>query len=290
MAMYQAKLVKSILMDYQPSLMIELVLIKSDGDMVCSKKNVFDGKGVFVKKLDEALLSGAIDFSVNCMKDIPHDHERNPKIDIVAVLPREDIRDVLILRRGENIPNKTTASFCIGTSSPRRKAIIQTLFPQATVKELRGSCDTRVKKLDAGEVDALILAKAGLGRIDLMDRINEIYEPEVFLPPWGAGIITLDALKNNQPIISLLKNINHEKTYQAMLLERAFVNAIQGNCHTPMGGYIDYLDDGIRVYGAVFSEAGDKKYTADVFATTHDDPRTVGAMLAETIKAQKNSV
>ena len=253
MAMYQAELVKSMLVHYQPSLMIELVPIKSDGDMVCSNKNVFDGKGVFIKKLDEALLSGVIDFAVNCMKDIPHDHERDAQIDIAAVLPREDIRDALVLRLGENIPDKKSASFCIGTSSPRRRAVLQTLFPQATVKELRGSCDTRVRKLDAGEVDALILAKAGLERIDLADRINEIYAPEVFLPPWGAGIITLDALKNNEPIISLLKKINHEKTYQAMLLERAFVNTIQGNCHTPMGGYIDYLDHAIRVYGTVFS-------------------------------------
>lgn len=285
MAMHQAELVKSLLQKRYPELAIELVPIKSDGD-VSTRPNVFDGKGVFVKKLDEALLNGDIDFAVNCMKDIPNDHQRTENIKIVAVLPREDIRDVLILRAGIDTKHMQTSAFCIGTSAPRRRAIVRKIYPNATVKEIRGSSDTRVRKLDEGEVDALILAKSGIERIGLGNRISQIFEPNEFLPPMGAGIITMDTLAGNKEVTSLLKGINDEKTFWEMQLERSFLNEINGDCHTPIGGYISYQGADAFICATVFSNSNTLACSANITGRLNQDPIALGLVLAEKIMSQ----
>lgn len=286
MAMHQAKLVQALLIKQNPQCVIDIIPIRSEGDQALNKE-VFAGKGVFIKKLDEALLQHEIDFAVNCMKDIPNDYERDARIGIAAVLPREDIRDALLLRAGCNVG--TDCTLTIGTSAPRRRAVLQKLYPNAVLQELRGSCDTRVKKLDAGEVDALILSKAGLERIDLADRIHSVYPPEIFLPPLGAGIITMDTLKSNQAVRDLLQTINHSATYDEMLLERAFINTIHGDCHTPMGGYIYYADNQMHVQATVFSQDLCEAYQASVVAPMHTDPQELGVALAEKILVQQKS-
>ncbi len=285
MAMYQAELVKSLLLKRHPELDIQLVPIKSEGDI---PNHVFQGKGAFIKKLDEALLRGKIDFAVNCMKDIPNDHERNQKIGIIAVLPRDDIREVLIFKKGfKPTGAEKDFSFTIGTSSPRRCAILKKIYPKIHIKEIRGSADTRVRKLDEGVVDALVLAHAGLARINLSHRANKIYAPSEFLPPLGAGILTLDALKNNQSVISILKTINDAKTQQEMLLERAFLNQIRGDCHTAMGGYIHYADGNLYAQMTVFSPEDNIAYTANIVEQEDADPESLGIKLADQILAQQ---
>jgi hydroxymethylbilane synthase len=285
MAMHQAELVKSLLQQRYPALEIELVPMKSDGDIPTFSKT-FDGKGVFVKKLDEALLNGTIDFAVNCMKDIPNDHQRTPNIAIAAVLRREDIRDVLILRADVSKEQIHTVGFCIGTSSPRRRAVLRALYPNAVLKEIRGSSDTRVRKLDEGEVDALILAKAGMERIGLESRMSAVFEPNEFLPPLGAGIITMDALTDNENVIAILQGINDAQTYWEMQLERTFLNEINGDCYTPIGGYIEYKADNAHVHATVFSNTSELACSATVITKRNQDPTELGLILAEKILSQ----
>lgn len=285
MALFQAQLVQRLLSKQFPDWTIDILPIRSERDpnlLMCGRD---DGKGVFIKKLDEALLKGDIDFAVNCMKDIPNEAERASGPKIVAVLPREDIRDVLLLRPGCQVNDALT----IGTSAPRRRVLAQQLYPNAMLKELRGSCDTRVQKMDNGEVDALILSKAGLERIQLAHRIHTVYAPNIFLPAVGAGIITLDALSDNRRVIQALQTINHAQTYHEMLIERAFVNTIHGDCHTPMGGYIEYGQTQLHVHGTVFDVNTGYPYQATIVASKQENPEKIGKQLAEKILLLKQA-
>lgn len=232
MALYQASLVKDLLYASDSSLSIEIVPIKSDGN--CS---VFEGKGKFVKNIDTALITGEIDFSVNCMKDIPNDHERTKGIKIFSTLSRGDMRDALILGKLTSLDDLDKKNVVIGSSSPRRKAILKNIYPMSSVRDIKGNADTRVSKLENGDYDALVLSTAGLIRIGLEHKISKIYSVDEFTPALGSGIITMDSLCQNTTVKNVLRKINDHETYYEMIIERSILNQINGNCETEIGCY-----------------------------------------------------
>ena len=264
MALYQASVVAQALQKAYPQFTSEIVPIVTDGERIKGNLQEFGGKGAFVRQLDIALVSGEIDVAVNCMKDIPHEHERTKSISIAAVLPRDDIRDVAICRVGQKYEDLPEGSV-IGTASPRRQALIARSDKTFSSHYLRGSADTRIKKLDKGEVDAIILAAAGIERIDEQHRVSKYFSCDEFLPAIGAGIITIDCLSNDEKMHGILKKINHHETYSMMLAERALVNTLRGNCHTALGGYSSVSSLGeMSLTASVFSEDGLRAVSASL--------------------------
>lgn len=257
LAQFQANLVGSKLEAIGHT--YELVLIISTGDK--SQKSNGDlskdgGKGAFIKEVQEAVDRGDADIAVHSMKDVPSDFERPEGFAIPAVLERENHRDVIITRKNDTFLMLEEGSK-IGTSSIRRASQIRANFPYLDVVHYRGNVDSRIQKLDEGVVDAIILAKAGIDRLGLEDRIDEVLESDVMMPAFGQGIIGVECISDADDIIAELKKINHEETFNCLAVERAITNGLQGNCHTPMAGYCEYSAGGsLRVVALVSSKDG----------------------------------
>lgn len=255
MALHQADTVVGLMRDAYPGLTVERVVIQSDGDINQGDLRPFGGKGAFVSRLDQALLSDEIDLTVNCMKDIPQAAERAPGVQIVGALPREEYVDAVITRSGKSLSELPDGS-TVGTSSPRRHALLSRVYPNLRPVYFRGSSDTRVRKLDAGEVDAVVLCVAGLRRIGLGHRVTELTDPAVFLPAIGAGIVTMDCLGSRSVVVELITRVSDPSTMTMLRAERAFIDAIQGNCHTAVAGHSSLDGDQVLFSAAIFSANG----------------------------------
>lgn len=239
----------------------ELVLIISTGDK--SQKTNGDlskdgGKGAFIKEIQEAVADGRADIAVHSMKDVPSDFERPEGFIIPATLKRENHRDIIITRKGDTFLMLEKGSK-IGTSSVRRASQLRANFPYFEIVHFRGNVDSRIEKLDNGEVDAIILAQAGVERLSLTSRIDEALESDVMMPAFGQGIIGIECKDDALDVILELEKINHKETFDCLTVERAITNALHGNCHTPMAGYCEYSAGGsLRVVAMVSSKDGQK--------------------------------
>ena len=237
----------------------ELVLLVSTGDK--SQKTNGDlskdgGKGAFIKEIQAAVSDGDADIAVHSMKDVPSDFERPDGFVIPAVLERENHRDVIITRKGDTFLMLEKGSK-IGTSSIRRASQIRANFPYLDVVHYRGNVDSRIQKLDDGIVDAIILAKAGIDRLGLENRIDGVLESDVMMPAFAQGIIGIECKSDASEIIKELEKINHVETFKCLTVERAITNALEGSCHTPMAGYCEFSAGGsLRVVALVSSKDG----------------------------------
>jgi hydroxymethylbilane synthase len=236
MAVAQVDYVERLLKAALPELTIERCTLTCDGDRVKGSLKEWGGKGAFTSTLDRAMLEDEIDISVNCMKDIPNDHERGRQVQIGGVLARENIEDVLLFRQGESLESFGQARPRVGSSSPRRVAQLAGQFPSWEIVPLRGNADTRIAKLDKGEIDIVILARAGLERLGVSDRISMVLPADQFPPAFGQGILTLDCRTGDQDALEVIERINHLPTYRIMQAERAFLNLVKGSCHTAIAG------------------------------------------------------
>jgi hydroxymethylbilane synthase len=256
MALVQARQVQDLLKKRFPEHVFELLEIKSDGDINQGDLRKAGGKGAFVRKLDQALLENRIHLAVNSMKDIPNDHERTPGVSIFGVLPRPDVREALISRSGAKL-NELPPGTKIGTGSPRRSSFLKRLNHGLIPVYFRGNADTRIGKLDTGEVDAILLAKSGLERIERQDRITEIIPPEIICPPFGAGIITIDACNADPDSQAIAATVSDPLTFAMMRAERSFLNTLRGDCHTACAGYCVQNPDGaLTLRGMLLSDDG----------------------------------
>lgn len=266
----------------------ELVLIVSTGDK--SQKTNGDlskdgGKGAFIKEVEEAVAKGQADIAVHSMKDVPSDFDRPEGFVIPAVLERNNHRDVVITRKGETFLMLEKGAK-IGTSSVRRASQIKANFPYLEVVHFRGNVDTRIEKLDNGEVDAIILAQAGVELMGLMNRVDEVLESDVMMPAFGQGIIGIECKADAKDIIEELKKINHEDTFKCLTVERSITNALHGDCHTPMAGYAEYSAGGsLRVVALVSSKNGDKVIRSR-FKEKSIDPKLLGQRVAKDLLSQ----
>jgi hydroxymethylbilane synthase len=238
MALYQANLVRDRLRAAHPDLAddaaIELVPIRTTGDRVLNRQLAdIGGKGLFTKEIEEALFDGRIDLAVHSLKDM--ETMLPPGLEIGCVLARDDVRDAVVSRSGASLVELPRGAR-IGTASLRRRAQVLQKRPDFEIQPIRGNVNTRLAKLEAGEVDALILALCGLERLGLAARASEILPAETMLPAVGQGVLAVECRGNDAALEQILAPINDPETAACITAERAMLAALDGSCRTPIAG------------------------------------------------------
>jgi hydroxymethylbilane synthase len=229
---------------------VQIVEIKTTGDKVQDRPLAeIGGKGLWTKELDRALLEGEVDFCVHSMKDV--ESIRPKEIHLAAVRPRGDVRDRLI---GAESIDKLDQGARVGTSSPRRAAQLRRLRPDLQIVPIRGNVETRLRKVETGEVDATLLASAGLKRLDI--DAGTAIPTEIMLPAPGQAVIGMECRTNDTRTQSVLSTVNNGITYNCVMAERAFARALGGTCHSPVAAFCAFEDGDLRLRGQLFSEDG----------------------------------
>lgn len=235
LALCQAELAKQALLKYFPDLDISFVPLSTSGDQLLAQPlAAIGGKGLFIKEIEEALLDNRADIAVHSMKDMPV--QITPNLEMAAYLEREDPRDVLVSLKYKHLAD-IPAHSKVGTASLRRQNMVKYSYPHLITETLRGNVNTRLSKLDDGLYDAIILAAAGLKRLELTDRIQSYFSITESLPAIGQGIIGIQCRENDDAIKQLLLSLDHTPTRLCLLAERALNKALGGSCHAPIGGY-----------------------------------------------------
>lgn len=260
LALWQANWVRDSLMGLHAGLEVRIEIIKTSGDMISDVPlAVIGGKGVFTKEIEEALLDGRIDLAVHSLKDLPTILPGG--LQLSAISEREDARDALILSIGSSTPDATIESLpegaVVGTSSQRRMAQLKHLRRDIRIKDLRGNVDTRLRKLDEGGYDAIILASAGLLRLGLGHRISQAIPTESILSAVGQGALAIETRANDTRTIGFVEPLNHEPTRLACNAERALLRALGGGCQTPIAAHALVHGDRLLLDGLVASVSGD---------------------------------
>lgn len=236
LALIQTELVISALRKIDSSLEIEIVPISTTGDKILDK-NLYDigGKALFLKEIEQSLMDKKIDIGVHSLKDVPGILPKG--LEIVAVLEREDPRDVFISTKCQSIENLPEGAI-IGSSSVRRRVIVNNIRSDLKVVQHRGTVQTRLDKVLRGDVDAAILAAAGLSRLGLLDSVFCYpISPEIMLPAAGQGTIAVEIREDNDQMREILKSINHEDTWILSQAERSFLAKLDASCRTPISAY-----------------------------------------------------
>ena len=213
----------------------EIVIIKTAGDkMQQAPLTQIGGKGIFIKELEEALLDESIDLAVHSVKDIPTDTPS--RLCFPAVCRRDDVRDCLVSANGATLANLRQGAR-VGTSSLRRQAQLRHIRPDLDTRDLRGNIDTRLRKVESGEYDAILLAKAGLDRLGWSQRITEILSPDLCMPAVGQGAIAVETRLKDTEAADALAKLDDAETRTAIIAERALLGALHGGCQVPIGGW-----------------------------------------------------
>lgn len=267
-------------MRLNPGLQIQIDVIKTTGDVKPDPLSVIGGKGVFTKELEDALLDRRIDIAVHSLKDLPTVIPEG--LSISAICEREDPRDALVLRAEHryNSLRELPAGAVVGTSSQRRLAQLKALRGDVVVKDLRGNVDTRVRKLDEGQYDALILASAGLIRLGLKSRISAAIEPSEMLPAVGQGAIAIETRADDEVAVQATSKLNHRETELACRAERAFLRSLGGGCQFPIAAHATIDGDALSLEGLVAKPNGEE-ILRDRLAGDRDQADLIGSQLAE---------
>jgi hydroxymethylbilane synthase len=237
---------------------IAIEVITTSGDAEQSRPLAdIGGKGLFVKEIEQALFDGRIDFAVHSAKDVPG--HLPDGLAIAACLPREDPRDAFISPRAKTLADLTYGAV-VGTSSPRRQALVRRLRADLRVVPLRGNVDTRLKKLEQGEVDATLLAVAGLHRLGKPQAATSILQIDEFLPAVGQGVIAIETRADTARIRNLVLAIDDESTTTALAAERAFLAVLDGSCRTPIAGHARLTAAGLAFRGLVVRPDGSEAF------------------------------
>ncbi len=250
---------------------VELVTIRTTGDRFAEQPvSRIGGKGVFVKEIEDALLAGSIDCAVHSMKDVPS--ELAAGLIIAAVPAREDPRDVLISAAGVGLPQLPRGAR-LGTSSLRRAAQLRAARADLDVRDLRGNVDTRLRKLGAGEFDALVLAAAGLRRLGIRPPGAQILAPDIFIPAIGQGALAIESRQDE--VADLFAPLDDARTHVAVTAERAFLRRTGGTCHTPLAAHATVDSDAVELRAMIASPDG-----TQVVRGTRTGPASSAAKLA----------
>jgi hydroxymethylbilane synthase len=237
---------------------IEIKVIRTTGDVVQDRPLAeAGGKGLFTKEIEEALLSGKIDLAVHSAKDLPAVLPAG--LLLAGFLPREDPRDAFISSRAKTL-RELPPGAVLGTASPRRQAFVKRLRPDVRVVTLRGNVETRLRKLEAGEVDATLLAVAGLKRLGLLSAVTAILDPDEFLPAVGQGAIAIETRADDAKTRALVATIDDVDTACALAAERAFLAVLDGSCRTPIGGYAAVRGETFRFRGMIVKHDGSEAF------------------------------
>ena len=273
LALWQAEHVQALLRDRYPEKDVKLLGMTTKGDQILDKTlSKIGGKGLFVKELEVAMQEGSAHLAVHSLKDVPM--ELPEGFVLAAVSSREDPRDAFVSPRYETLESMPAGSV-VGTASLRRELMLRSKFPHLVVKPVRGNVGTRLRKLDSGEYDALIMASAGLKRLGLEERIREIISDEISLPSPGQGALGLECLADDEKTREAVAFINDEQTRACCLAERAVSRALGGSCQVPLAAYATIADSTMRLRALI----GDHT-TGELVATEQTGPWTEYERLA----------
>src|SRR5574337_652459 len=282
LALCQAGLVSEGLSRRWPGLKVVIIPIKTSGDKFLDVAlSQVGGKGLFVKEIEEALLDGRIDLAVHSLKDLPA--ELAPGLREGAVLRREDPLDALIARNGCRFTDLPRGAR-IGTSSLRRQVQFLHCRPDLQIVSLRGNVQTRLRKLEELDLEAVVLAAAGLIRLGLQDRITERLQPELCLPAIGQGALVIEIREGDRRTAALVGTLNHRETRQATTAERAFLRHLGGSCVTPIAAFGEIDGEALALTGMVAGLDG-KRLLRDAVEGEVEAPERAGQALAEMLLA-----
>ncbi len=282
LALTQSSWVKERIEAAWPDVEVELVKVVTKGDKILDVPLAkVGGKGLFVKEIEEAMLDGRIDFAVHSLKDVPA--ELPDGLEVTVFPEREDPRDAFISRDGKGLDGLPRGSV-VGTSSLRRMAQLRALRPDLEIRSLRGNLDTRLKKLDAGEYDAIVLAAAGLNRLGLSGRVTSYFGVDQLLPAVGQGALGIEFRSSDSDMREILSAIHHEPTAIAVQAERAFLARLEGGCQVPIGAHATIEGSKLRLCGLVGDERGEKIIKQEAEGPA-EEAVSLGTGLAEAVLA-----
>ncbi|MEC6824516.1 hydroxymethylbilane synthase [Photobacterium piscicola] len=282
LAMWQAEFVKAELEQAHPGLVVELLPMVTKGDIILDTPLAkVGGKGLFVKELEIAMLEGRADIAVHSMKDVPVEFPEG--LGLVTICKREDPRDAFVSNNYDSIDDLPQGAI-VGTSSLRRQCQLRSQRPDLIVNDLRGNVNTRLRKLDEGQYDAIILATAGLKRLKMNDRIRCEIAPETSLPAVGQGAVGIECRLDDQRVRQLLAPLNHQPTATRVLCERAMNNRLQGGCQVPIGSYAELQDDTIWLRALVGEPDGSIIVRAEISGPI-ENAEQLGLTLADELLA-----
>ena len=283
LALWQAEHVAARLQAAHPGLQVELVKMVTRGDKILDAPLAkVGGKGLFVKELEQGILEGTADIAVHSMKDVPA--ELPEGLHLSAILTREDPRDALVSRKYTQLV-ALPADARIGTSSLRRQCQLKLRLPGCHIASLRGNVGTRLEKLETENLDAIILAAAGLIRLGLADRISEVLSPEDSLPAVGQGAIGIECRRDDPHINRWLTVLHDPDTADCVTAERGFNHRLNGGCQVPIAGYAELQGDQIRLRGLVASPDGRAQVRGEVEGH-RSKAVALGVSLAERLLSQ----
>ena len=283
LAIWQAEFVRDELIRHHPDIEVELVGVTTEGDRTLdvplSEKG---GKGLFLKEIEKELLDNKVDIAVHSMKDVTITDPVGLHIPVIC--ERASPFDAFVSTHYENLVS-LPKNARVGTCSLRRQSILRHRFPDLEVENLRGNVNRRLQRLDNGDFDAIILAAAGLHRLDMADRIRQVIAPEVMLPAVGQGAVGVQCREGDHQIIELIRPLNHLVTQRRVQAERAANARLGGGCHVPLGAFAESENGLLELRGFV----GDPDGSQLIFADTQgveDAPNQIGCVLAEKLLAQ----
>lgn len=282
LALWQAQHVQGLLRQLYPGCAVELRGMTTRGDQILDRPLAkVGGKGLFVKELETALLDGSADIAVHSMKDVPM--VLAEEFRLVAIGPREIPFDAFVSNKYANLDDMPPGAV-VGTSSLRREAQLRARHPYLAVASLRGNLDTRLRKLDSGEYDAIILAAAGLTRLGLEQRIRAVLPAEVSLPSAGQGALGIEIAAHRSDLAAWLAPLNDAASAACVRAERAVSRALAGSCEVPLAAYAEPQGDQIRLRGLVALPDGSRVAAAELLGAGND-PEALGLRLVEQLRA-----
>ena len=282
LALWQAEHVKGLLAAAHPGLVVELVPMSTQGDRVQDRALAeVGGKGLFVKELEVAMQDGRADIAVHSMKDVPS--ELPPGFCISAALPRANARDAFISKRYRKFTDLPVGAR-VGTSSPRRQAQLRHARRDLRLELLRGNVDTRLRRLDEGNLDAILLACAGLERLGIAHHVTEELDLDLSLPAVGQGVIGIECREDDAEVRRALSALHHEESFIRLTAERAFAAALFGSCHSPIAAHAALDGGSLVVRGFVGAPDGSETYR-DRLSGAPADAEGLGRELARRMQA-----
>ena len=281
LALWQAEHIRARLASLHPHLAVELLGLTTQGDRVVDRPlAAIGGKGLFIKELEVAMLEGRAELAVHSLKDVPMDVAEG--FVLAAITAREDPRDALVSQKYASLADLPDGAV-VGTSSLRREAQVRERFPALVVQPLRGNVNTRLRKLDEGQYDAIVLAAAGLKRLGLATRIRALLDPDESLPAPGQGALAIECRADRADVAAVLAPLGDRGTTLAVTAERAFSRALSGSCHTPIAAYAEWEEGRLWLRGLVATRDGREvirgESEADVVG--NDEAAALGLALAD---------
>lgn len=282
LALWQAEHIKARLEALHPGLLVELLPMSTRGDVILDTPLAkIGGKGLFVKELELAMLEGRADIAVHSMKDVPVEFPDG--LELATICTREDPRDAFVSNTYTTIAEMPPGAI-VGTCSLRRRCQVSERFPQLLIKDLRGNVQTRLRKLDEGEFDAIILAASGLKRLELHERITSCLSPEDSLPANGQGALGIECRSDDERVKALLAPLNDFNTRACVLAERAMNRRLEGGCQVPIGAYAELQGDQLTLRGLVGATDGSHVIRNSIQGHVAE-AETLGRELAEKLLA-----